>query len=356
MENTLNPTRRIFQWAFNFLYQKSSRSSELKAFKDRLTYWERLNKVRIFCRSVDEWHSFIDSRHCDLPILLDRLKLGVDEESRKQVDLFFDRYRHVFPPSRFEGHVFFDPQKILTAEEIEAAKQLEEFLRKPLPYLFPGAVEINEPHLFWSEIGLVHIPSSDLLRIKNGDVIDGGAYCGDSALVFSKYNPRKIHCFEILPENLELLNETAKLNGVSELFQPVQLGLGSKAAKQKLIRRKGASHAMDAMLQAEHLEIPEGWELICDVPVCSIDEYVKENSLNPTLIKLDVEGSEFDVISGALETIRRFKPLLLISVYHNPRDFFEIKPMVSQANPDYKFKFRYLCPTSPSNEFMMIAY
>ena len=347
---------KIRKIVFEYAFKKSSRPNEIKALKSQLEYWSRLSKVRIFCRFVDQWHAYFNARHNDLSNLIAELKFNVDEKSCKQIDLFFERYRYVFPPSRYEGHVFFDPAAILTEDEISQTKNLEEFKQKPLPYKFPESVEINEPHLFWSEIGLVHIPGPDLSRIEGGDVIDGGAYCGDSALVFSRYKPSKIHCFEILPENLELLKETARLNAIDGQVEPVHMGLGVGSDKLKLVRRKGSTHSMEAMVQPLEKAIPDGWEEVVAVDVCSIDSYVEKNSLRPVLIKLDVEGSEYDVVSGALKTISKFKPLLLISVYHNPRDFFEIKPMVSQANPEYRFKFRYLCPTSPSNEFMMIAY
>ena len=351
-----NPFKAILRWIFLFLYERSSKPNEIKALKSRLEFLERLLKVPIYCRSVDDWQLYFEARHSELSMLLDGLKEGTDEASYKQIDLFFWRYRYVFPPSRFEGGVFFDPVAILTKEEIAAAEKLEEFKQKPLPYIFPEKVEVNEPHLFWSELGLVHLPPAELSRIKDGDVIDGGAYCGDSALVFSKYHPSRIHCFEILPENLELLLETARLNAIDGQVEPVHMGLGVGSDKLKLVRRKGSTHSMEAMVQPLEKAIPDGWEEVVAVDVCSIDSYVEKNSLRPVLIKLDVEGSEYDVVSGALKTISKFKPLLLISVYHNPRDFFEIKPMVSQANPEYRFKFRYLCPTSPSNEFMMIAY
>ena len=42
-------------------------------------------------------------------------------------------------------------------------------------------------------------------------------------------------------------------------------------------------------------------------------------------------------MKGARKTIEKYRPVLLISMYHNPSDFFEIKPMIDSWNLGYKF-------------------
>ena len=49
----------------------------------------------------------------------------------------------------------------------------------------------------------------------------------------------------------------------------------------------------------------------------SIDSYCKINNLCPDLIKIDVEGAEINVLRGATDTIKRFKPLIFLSVHPN---------------------------------------
>ena len=74
------------------------------------------------------------------------------------------------------------------------------------------------------------------------------------------------------------------------------------------------------------------------IKTVTIDNFVRENQLEIGLIKLDVEGFEQQVLKGAEETICQQKPILLISIYHNADDFFNIKPWIESLNLGYKFK------------------
>jgi len=46
-----------------------------------------------------------------------------------------------------------------------------------------------------------------------------------------------------------------------------------------------------------------------------IDNYVKEKQIKPTFIKIDVEGAEFEVLKGAKQTLKKFKPVLVIEIH-----------------------------------------
>ncbi len=59
---------------------------------------------------------------------------------------------------------------------------------------------------------------------------------------------------------------------------------------------------------------------------------------------MDIEGFERYAVKGGLETIRRDKPLLLISLYHTGADFFEIPPLLKQQVKEYNFRFLDINP------------
>ena len=88
--------------------------------------------------------------------------------------------------------------------------------------------------------------------------------------------------------------------------------------------------------------------------VDKIDNIAKNKNIG--LIKMDIEGSELSAIKGAKNTIINNHPTLLISVYHNPMDFFQIYPLLKKWVPKYKFKFANINHNHPRTEKILIAY
>ena len=60
----------------------------------------------------------------------------------------------------------------------------------------------------------------------------------------------------------------------------------------------------------------------------------------PNFIKMDIEGAELPALKGTEKTIRKYKPLMAISVYHNAEDLWEIPFWIKGKFPFYEFKLR----------------
>jgi FkbM family methyltransferase len=60
----------------------------------------------------------------------------------------------------------------------------------------------------------------------------------------------------------------------------------------------------------------------------------------PTLIKMDIEGAEYDALLGMQRTIQQYKPGLAISLYHHPAHLWQIPLLVEQlANNLCQYKY-----------------
>ena len=58
-------------------------------------------------------------------------------------------------------------------------------------------------------------------------------------------------------------------------------------------------------------------------------------------IKMDIEGEEENALKGALETIKRDRPVLAISIYHNLSQYLSIPLMIKSIDDNYKLYLRH---------------
>jgi FkbM family methyltransferase len=196
---------------------------------------------------------------------------------------------------------------------------------------------VIEDEIFLNNYGLIYFSPDTQKIINNRDVIDGGGFAGDTAMLFSELPVKNVYVFEPHPGTFQEMKKNILLNSNTlgdniHKITPVQSALGKSNGNMKLYSNGNCDNSSTVHNRKGKKEY--------NVPVTSIDDYVKEHSLNVGLIKLDVEGEESNVIEGAIETIKTQKPLLLISIYHTPQDFFEIKCRLESLNIGYKFMIR----------------
>jgi FkbM family methyltransferase len=55
-----------------------------------------------------------------------------------------------------------------------------------------------------------------------------------------------------------------------------------------------------------------------------------------TMIKMDIEGAEFDALVGGKQVIQRDRPILAICVYHSQEDIWRLPLLVREICPDYR--------------------
>ncbi len=189
-----------------------------------------------------------------------------------------------------------------------------------------------EPEVFYDKSGMNYI--KNINQVKNKNIIDAGGYIGDSAIVFSDYTDKNVYSFEPFLQNYNLMLKTIELNKKNNII-PVNMALGDSNKELSLYSDGDLNMGLSIERNSEQSDI-NSFEN--KVKMATLDSYVKENNIEVGLIKTDLEGFEQSFLKGAIETIKEQKPVLIISIYHNYSDFFEIKPMIENLNLGYKFK------------------
>ncbi|WP_242005099.1 FkbM family methyltransferase [Brachyspira aalborgi] len=188
-----------------------------------------------------------------------------------------------------------------------------------------------EIEVFYDKSGMNYI--KNINQVKNKNIIDAGGYIGDSAIVFSDYTDKNIYSFEPFLQNYNLMLKTVELNKKNNII-PVNMALGNENKEISIYSNSDtANSGLSVETKQSDINSFEN-----KVKMVTLDSYVKENNIEVGLIKTDLEGFEQSFLKGALETIKEQKPVLIISIYHNYSDFFEIKPMIENLNLGYKFR------------------
>jgi FkbM family methyltransferase len=163
----------------------------------------------------------------------------------------------------------------------------------------------------------------------NETVFDVGAADGDSLVKFVKIQPRfeKYIGFEPDPA---LFAQLQKRVAEGQWGGDVVIESVVVADNSRPYRFNPTGNRASRIDDAAGVTIRDG---------TTIDDYAVD--VVPTLIKIDTEGAEFDILTGAKATIEKYKPKLLISVYHNIEDLYRIPDLIRSIRPDYKLHLRH---------------
>ncbi len=200
------------------------------------------------------------------------------------------------------------------------------------------------------EDGMIEVNYQD--RFNGKAIIDVGGYIGDTVLLFRDlFSKSTIYAFEPQTGNYNSMVQTLAADVQSGRLVPVQMGLGDKKATMRISGFQGKVDAAASVTKDYGIE-----ELSEEVQIVAFDSYVKEHKLNVGLIKVDVEGFEPEIIKGSLKTIKEQRPLLVIAIYHNGKEFYELKSYIEKLNLGYKFCIRRSTLGNPCCDLVLIAY
>jgi len=147
--------------------------------------------------------------------------------------------------------------------------------------------------------------------VRPGDIVyDIGAHIGTySILALQKSAPNgSVVAYEPAELTRAFLARHLRCNGVESraIVRPVCCGSGDGIAS--LYYHEGEMDGDSGLLPAPGLASK-------NVPLRTIDSEVADLGLTPKIIKIDVEGWEWEVLKGAETTLRRHRPLLFLSLH-----------------------------------------
>lgn len=183
---------------------------------------------------------------------------------------------------------------------------------------FRGSFEIGA-HSFQLKRALLHTldgPERTELAARhvapNRDVLDIGASIGTYTVLFSKFisSGNKVLSVEPTPRSSHYLRRNIERNGCADSVIVFE-GLAANAKKSFRLNVIPGMEDYSSLGDLVHPSIRgRSFEQI-EVQGDTVDNLVSRFNLVPGLIKIDAEGAEYLVLSGATETLRTHRPVIL---------------------------------------------
>lgn len=148
----------------------------------------------------------------------------------------------------------------------------------------------------------------NLVAAETPLIIDAGAHVGLAAARFRELFPRAmIHCFEPFPESFERLKTSVGQRAPIELHK-VALAAADGQAEFSVNRNSATNSLLASDQDAARYwrsDAPKTTNTLT-VPTQALEEFARERKIDAIdILKMDVQGGEYEVLKGAAELLSR---------------------------------------------------
>jgi FkbM family methyltransferase len=191
-------------------------------------------------------------------------------------------------------------------------------LEEDLSYIRP---HVRLDHLYFGE--------TEFPLNEHEVLLDVGGFSGDSVREFhaiTKGQYARIISLEPFANSFERLRTMIATLGLSKVV-PLQIGAWDKKTVLSFETKE---------MNIDNRIVAGGSQRI---EVDTIDTILSGLGSAITLIKMDINGAEYRALSGARETIRRYRPRIAVKM-HVKEDFFRLPILLKEVAPDIKLYLR----------------
>ncbi len=151
---------------------------------------------------------------------------------------------------------------------------------------------------------LIDLVLTELNKFKQPILLDVGACTGSYALLDTITNV-KIHSFEPSRAYFELIKNIELNNSKTTCYNVAVSDYIGKGDFNEVEADSCIALSMLGGIPARHKIVRT-----VDIDVTTIDYFCKSNKITPNVIKIDTEGNELFVLKGAINTIKKHKPVI----------------------------------------------
>jgi FkbM family methyltransferase len=204
--------------------------------------------------------------------------------------------------------------------------------------------------------GTYELPIQQLLasHLDPGEVFyDIGANLGFFSLIAARRTgpAGQVYAFEPVPQNAAAIERSARLNGFGTIRVFAEAAGATTGHAELLL----AHHIGGAALASA--DTPPDMSGRMNVMVTTIDEAIERRGLRPpSLVKIDVEGAEMDVLLGMTGTLRSHRPTVIYELDDARCEGLERKARTIASFMASKEYGLTVLPASYSNQDWQVAH
>jgi FkbM family methyltransferase len=156
--------------------------------------------------------------------------------------------------------------------------------------------------------------------LKSSDyAVDVGAYLGVYSILAAQSKAKMVLSIEPNKETFLLLKKNVSQNNLTDRVELHNLAVGDLFKSVQLAWRKGRPLSSGAYIADVSSQKSDTWAIQNQIEQVTLDWILRDVVGEVSVIKIDVEGYEFNVLKGAVNTLRASKPSLIIEILTKDR-------------------------------------
>jgi FkbM family methyltransferase len=164
------------------------------------------------------------------------------------------------------------------------------------------------------------------LNVKDKNVLDIGAFVGDSPIYFVLKGAKKVYAIEPHPDAYNEMLDNIKLNNMEDKIIPINIGISYE--KDYIFIPKGKVNIEGSLFRSEGNGIK--------IPASKLSEIIDKYNIDAQILKMDCEGCEYDIILKDYDTIKEFDEIGF--EYHAYNTKIPVNRLLEKLNKDFECK------------------
>ncbi len=150
-------------------------------------------------------------------------------------------------------------------------------------------------------------------KMKDKNVIDIGAYLGDSSISFAINGAKKVIALEPLPQNFNIAKKNIEQNNLGDKIELMFAACGSKDEFMSVDPSVSSSHQVSLKRHSKGIKIP----------VISLKQILEKFGSEPSVLKMNCEGCEYDVILASTNEVLKKLEYIVIEYHYGYKNLKE---------------------------------